>query len=120
MLAVVAACASQPTVVVWEKPGAGPREVEAARAACLAEIEVPSGPGPKRTRFEADTTGACFVRCMRERGFTWRTEKAGAAPAADAQVPASGPPGGSSGPSPAGSAPEPEGCPVPPPDEVGS
>lgn len=105
------ACASQPTIVVWEKPGAGPEEVEAARAACLAELETPSGPGATRTRFQADETGACFVHCMRDRGFTWRTEKAGASSGATDQAPES-PPLAPPSSVPSGS--DTSGCPLPP------
>lgn len=80
LLALVAplACAGQQTVVVWEKPGAGPEELEAARRACLAELEAPEAPhapGVNRSRLEAEATGACFVACMKRHGFTWRTEK---------------------------------------------
>ncbi len=75
VLGLTLACASQQTVVVWEKPGATPEELEAARATCLAEVEALQTRGVNRTRVEADATGACFVACMRRHGFTWRTEK---------------------------------------------
>lgn len=70
----VSACASQQTVVVWEKPGATCEEVDAAREACSEETAAAEGPGVNRDRLEAEATGSRFVRCMRERGFTWRTE----------------------------------------------
>jgi hypothetical protein len=74
-LACALACASQQTVVVWEKPGASAEELEAAREACLAEVEALQTRGVNRMRVEADATGACFVACMKRHGFTWRTEK---------------------------------------------
>lgn len=66
-------CASQQTVVVWEKPGATCEEVDAARQACAAEMEAVDVQGLNRSRLEAEATGSRFVECMRERGFTWRT-----------------------------------------------
>ena len=74
-LAAVIACAGPQTVVVWEKPGAGPDEVEAARRVCLAELGPPEAEGVNRMRLEAEATGRCFVECMRRQGFTWRTER---------------------------------------------
>jgi hypothetical protein len=68
------ACASQQTVVVWEKPGATCDEVDAARQACSDEMASTEVRGVHRDRLEAEATGTRFVECMRERGFTGRTE----------------------------------------------
>jgi len=73
LLICALSCASQQTVVVWEKPGATCEEVDAARQACAAEMEAVEVQGVNRTRLEAEATGSRFVECMRERGFTWRT-----------------------------------------------
>jgi hypothetical protein len=104
-LFVALGCASQQTVVVWEKPGAGPDELEAAQQACLAEVEALHTDGVNRTRFEAEATGSCFVACMKRHGFTWRTENVsprdrGGAGAVDSDGPPP-PDQGSSGSSPA-------------------
>lgn len=75
VFAFTAGCATEQTVVVWEKPGATCDDVDAARAACAAEMEQARSPGVNRARLEADAAGARFVACMEERGFTWRTAK---------------------------------------------
>jgi hypothetical protein len=74
LVVAFAACASHQTVVVWEKPGATCDEAEAARQACSEEIDRTAARGVNRDRLEAETTGSRFVECMRERGFTWRTQ----------------------------------------------
>jgi hypothetical protein len=70
------ACGKQ-TVVVWQKPGAAPGELEAAREACLAEMNAEPVSTVNRSRLEAEVSGACFVACMRRKGWTWRTEQVG-------------------------------------------
>ena len=72
----VLACATEPTVVVWEKPGAGPQDIEAAKSACAKEMATVETRGINRERLEAEGAGSRFVHCMRARGFTWRTQKA--------------------------------------------
>ncbi len=108
---VAVACSGKQTVVVWEKPGAGPEELEAARGVCLAETEAlqTERVGINRDRLDAESTGACFVACMRRHGFTWRTEKVSASgePLSDAGEDASGqPPAQDSG----GASPDASGC----------
>ncbi len=71
-------CANGSTEVVWEKidgTEARPGELERARAEC--DPGAPDGPaeGVRRDRYQADHLGRVFVECMRERGWTWRTEK---------------------------------------------
>jgi len=78
-------------VVVWEKPGAGPDELEAARSACAAEVDALETRGVNRQRLEAEATGACFVACMKRHGFTWRTEKVPARGEASGEAPAQEP-----------------------------
>ncbi len=81
-LLVAFACAKQ-TVVVWEKPGAEPGELDAAREACLVEMANEPSPAVNRGRLEAEVSGACFVACMKRKGWTWRTEQVGASEDAD-------------------------------------
>jgi len=72
----VLACATEPTVVVWEKPGASPQDIEAAKSACAKEMATVETRGINRERLEAEAAGSRFVDCMRARGFTWRSKKA--------------------------------------------
>ena len=71
---LVLACATEPTVVVWEKPGASQQEVDEAIRVCTEEMSSAQAKGVNRTRFEAESSGTCFVDCMKTRGFSWRTE----------------------------------------------
>jgi hypothetical protein len=74
---LLAACtAREQTVVVWEKPGASPAELEAARADCAQRFdEVAAETADRRPRYQADESGRAFVQCMAEHGFSWRTQK---------------------------------------------
>jgi len=72
--ALTSACAGgRHTVVVWEKPGAGPEELEEARRACLEQPTPSDKTAHRRDRLEADTLGREFVECMEARGWTWKT-----------------------------------------------
>ncbi len=71
-------CANGSTVVVWERidgEEAAEGEFEAARNACDPGVPTEPEEGVRRDRYQADRMGRAFVDCMRERGWTWRTEK---------------------------------------------
>jgi hypothetical protein len=73
LLLLSLACASQQTVVVWDKAGASEAEFAAAREACKDEPgadQVQIG----RDRVEGELRANAFVRCMEAKGFTWKTE----------------------------------------------
>lgn len=72
----ISCAGSEPTVVVWEKPGASQQELERARAECNAEPPDLQSKSVRRDRYEADAKGKKFVACMSEKGWTWRTNKA--------------------------------------------
>lgn len=111
MLSFASSGCGKQTVVVWEKPGAAPGELEAAREICLTEMEALGPATVNRGRLDADVSGACFVACMKRHGFTWRTERVSTrdgeavAPSETGHSPDQEP----SGPPPA----PPSGCPVP-------
>lgn len=67
-------CASgRRTVVVWEKAGASAEELEQARQACAEQPVERHSNATRRDRVAADAMGNAFVKCMEERGWTWKT-----------------------------------------------
>ena len=67
-------CASnRQTVVVWEKTESGAMKLEDARTWCRSEGAEAKGATLRNDRYEADQLGAVFVRCMSEKGWSWKT-----------------------------------------------
>ena len=76
LLASLAApgCAShEQTIGVWEKMGLSAMKLEDARAWCRSEGVEKKGSAVRGDRYAADQLGAAFTRCMREKGWTWKT-----------------------------------------------
>jgi len=76
-----AACATEPTRVLWTKEGATKADLDAAREACLADPEVMGsvGEGSRAAGTAAKLGWARFERCMRERGWEATSEQPGRA-----------------------------------------
>ena len=66
LLVGLAACASPATPARWVKEGATDADLEAARAACIAEA---SRVEEANRRYRVVARGAAFVRCMKARGW---------------------------------------------------